>query len=112
MGPLLLEHFANEKDVVKKHELLLLLIAQRPRGWNKPVKKYIEATAKNSFYLLDVTMMLRHQYEYSYAAPRELKDIEYFIKMSSVKHSLGTKKPGIKAIKKIKASVRDILLVR
>lgn len=105
MGPLLLEQFANEKDAIKKHELLLLLIAQRPSGWKEPLEKYIGAIAKNSFYLFDVLLMLRHQYAYSYAAPRELKDIEYFIKMSMVKHSVGTKNPGINAIRKVPDSV-------
>ena len=105
MGPLLLEQFVSEVDDITKHELLLLLIKQRPHGWQEPVQKYIEATTKNSFYLYDAMINLQHQYEYSYATPRELKDIEYLIKMSMAKHSFGTKKPGVKAIKKIPDSV-------
>jgi len=105
MGPLLMEQFVSEVDDIKKHELALLLIAQRPRGWEKTVRKYIEAATKNSFYLFNVMGNLHHQYEYSYATPRELKDIEYLIKMSAAKHSFGKKKPGIKAIKKISDSV-------
>jgi hypothetical protein len=101
MGPLLFEHVAREDDAIKKHELIMLLIAQRPRGWEDPVKKYIEENNKNSYYLYDITVMLRHQYEYSYASPSELKGIEYLIKMSAVKHNIGTKKPGIKAIQKV-----------
>lgn len=91
--------------ISKKHELVLLFIKQRPRGWKESVQKYIEEIAKNSFYLLDVMETLRQQYRYSYAAPRELKNIEYLIKMSAAKHSFGTKKPGIKTIKKIPNSV-------
>jgi len=105
IGPLLIEQFANEVDDIKKHELVLLLIKQRPHGWKEPLQKYIEATTKNSFHLNDVMVRLRLQYQYSYAEPRELKDIEYLIKMSAAKHFLGTKKPGIKAIKKISDSV-------
>ncbi len=105
MGPLLMEQFVSEVDDIKNHELVLLLIAQRPRGWKVPVQKYIETVTKNSFYLYDVMTTLRYHYKYSYAAPRELKDIEYLIKMSSVKHAFGSKKPGIKAIKKIPDSV-------
>ncbi len=105
MGPLLMEQFVSEVDDIKKHELVLLFIEQRPRGWKVPVQKYIEATTKNSFYLYDVMKALRRQYEFSYAAPGELKNIEYLIKMSAAKHSFGTKKPGIKVIKKMSDSV-------
>lgn len=105
MGPLLMEKFVSEVDDIKKHELVLLLIEQRPRGWKESVQKYIGEIAKNSFYLHDVMSMLRQQYSYSYAAPRELKDIEYLIKMSAAKHKHGTKKPGIKTIKKVPDSV-------
>ena len=105
MGPLLNEQIVSEVDDIKKHELVLLFIQQRPRGWKESVQKYIEEMAKNSFYLLDVMETLRQQYRYSYAAPRELKNVEYLIKMSAAKHSFGTKKPGIKTIKKIPNSV-------
>jgi len=105
MGPLLMEQFVSEKDDIKKHELVLLFIVQRPYGWKETVQKYIGEIAKNSFYLYDVMAMLRQQYTYSYAAPRELKDIEYLIKMSAVKHEHGTKNPGVKTIKKISDSV-------
>jgi predicted MPP superfamily phosphohydrolase len=105
IGPLLIEKFSGELDDIKKHELVLLLIEQRPRGWKVPLKKYIVASTKNSFYLCDVMMRLHRQYEYSYATPHELKDIEYLIKMSAAKHFYGTKKPGMKAIKKISDSV-------
>ena len=101
MGPLLIEQFVSEVDDIKKHELVMLLIEKRPGSWKGVVQKYIEAVSKNSFYLLDVRRVLEHQYQYSYAAPRELKDIEYLIKMTAAKHLFGTKKPGIKAIKKI-----------
>jgi hypothetical protein len=105
MGPLLIEQYVSEVDDIKKHELVLLLIRQRPHGWKVQVQKYIEAVAKNSFYLYDATTALRNQYKYSYATPHELKDIEYLIKMSAVKHTFGTKKPGSKAIKKMSNSV-------
>lgn len=105
MGPLLIEQFYSEEDDIKKHEIVLLLISLRPHDWKKAIKKYIEIVSKNSFYLFDVMNLLRHKYEYSYASPNDLKDIEYLIKMISVKHTYGVKNPGIKSINKINDSV-------
>jgi predicted MPP superfamily phosphohydrolase len=105
MGPLLIEKFISESDEIKKHELALLLIIQRPSGWKEGVQKYIEANTKNSFYLCDLMMTLRYQYEYSFSSSRELKDIEYLIKMMAVKHKYGVKKPSNKAIKKMPDTV-------
>lgn len=104
LGPLLLEQFVNEEDDIKKHELVLLLISQRPSGWDKSVQIYIEAIAKNSFYLYDVMRALRSQYTYSYATPHELKNVAYLIKMAIVRHS-GGKQPGRKAIRKVPDSM-------
>jgi hypothetical protein len=103
MGPLLIDQLVNEVDDLKKHELILLLIKQRPRGWKTQVQKYITSAHKNSFYLFDVYIRLRAQYRYSYASPRSLSDMEYLIKMAMAKHSTGVKSPGDKLIKKVPA---------
>lgn len=102
MGPLLISHFIDESDEVKKHELALLLVKQRPKGWREPIHNYIAAVKKNSFYLLDIHDCLRTQYKYSYASPQVLKDIEYLIRMAITKHVTGTKLPGVKLINKMK----------
>lgn len=104
MGPLLLEYFENEEDEIKKHELLLLLIAQKPFGWKSLVEKYIKSKEKNSFYLHDVLSMLHFQYKYSYVDSKVLKDIKFLIKMSIAKHS-GSKKVSDKAVNKIPDSM-------
>lgn len=100
MGPLLFDQLSNEKSDLRRHELVLLLISERPRDWKIQVQKYITSISKNSFYLLDVFGTLKNQYRYSYASFHTLKDIEYLIKMVIAKHS-GSKNPGMEAIKKI-----------
>ena len=111
MGPLLIEQLVNEDYDLKKHKLILLLIKKRPRGWKLHVQKYIASNKKNSFYLYDVYQSLRDQYRYSYASSHSLRDIEYLIKMVAAKQQFGSKKPGVKLIKKISNSLlpdRDV----
>ncbi|HEY3490532.1 MAG TPA: SIR2 family protein [Candidatus Deferrimicrobiaceae bacterium] len=101
MGPLLIDQYVHDSNDITKHELILMLTNQRPRGWKIQVQHYIASIAKNSFYLWDVSRTLRHQYSYSYASSKTLSDIEYLIKMAAAKHLTGSKNPGIKLINKI-----------
>lgn len=100
MGPLFLDVFDKETVEIRKHELALLLISQKPRGWREAIHTYISGIHKNSFYLLNVYRSLRTQYRYSYASPATLKDIAYLIQMAITKHVTGAKDPGIKLIEK------------
>lgn len=105
MSPLLIDQVANDENELRKHELILLLINQRPRGWKTQIQNYISDISKNSFYLWNVYQNLRAQYSYSYASTRTLSDIEYLIKMAAAKHITGNKSPGIKLISKIDNAV-------
>lgn len=100
MGPLLIDVFSKETIDLRKHELALLLISQRPRNWNEIIQDYIASVQKNSFYLLDVYRALRTQYRYSYASNSTLKEIEHLIRMAITKHVTGAKEPGVKLIQK------------
>jgi predicted MPP superfamily phosphohydrolase len=103
MGPLLIEHVSSPKiSSIGMHELILLLIRQRPRGWEKKVHSYIVTLAKDSFYLLDVFLSLRLEYSYSYASSQALEDMKHLIMMTATKHITGIKDPSEKAIGKVK----------
>lgn len=105
MGPLLLDQLQNkELHDIERHVLILLLIQQRPRGWIKPIQRYIATISPNSFYLMDIYEALRIQYQYGFVAPQTLRDIEHLIKTAAAKHLTGAKDPGIKVIKKIRFS--------
>jgi len=105
MGPLLIEQMRSAMSELRRHELLLLLIKRRPRGWKTEVQRYIGSVAKNSFYLSDVYRGLRSQYRYSYASAQTLKDIEYLIRMAATKHVTGNKAPGLKLINKFRNKI-------
>jgi hypothetical protein len=101
IGPLLFDQIANETNDLKRHELILLLVYQRPREWKTQVENYIASISKNSFFLADIVNVLCGQYRYSFASPRTLKEIEYLIKMGMAKHEWGRNRPALEAITKI-----------
>lgn len=101
MGPLLYDYFKNETNPLRRHELALFLVFERPNGWKEQIGEYISTVHKNSFYLFDIFNALRSQYKYSFATSKEISEMKYLIKMGVAKHQLGIKKPGIDAIKKV-----------
>jgi len=107
MGPLLINHLTNDISEIRRHEIILMLINQRPRGWKTQAQHYISSIAKNSFYLWDVHRNLRAQYRFSYTSSRTLSDIEYLIKMALAKHLTGSKSPGVKLINKVQNAIPD-----
>jgi hypothetical protein len=52
MGPLLIDKPISEKNTLLKHEIMILLIAERPNHWHKTVDDYIVSLDKNSFFYL------------------------------------------------------------
>ncbi len=91
----------SEKNDLKKHELALFLVYERPRNWKNKIEQYIVSLSKNSFYLFDIFNALQRQYQYSFASATDLKEMEYLIRMSLAKHQFGGKKPGLHQIIKI-----------
>ncbi len=100
MGPLLIDVFNQEQGSLRKHELALLLILQRPRGWAAAIQAYISATQKNSFFLLNIYRSLRTEYRFSYVSNATLKEIVHLIRMAITKHVTGAKEPGVDLIEK------------
>ncbi|MFC1986170.1 metallophosphoesterase family protein [Chloroflexota bacterium] len=109
MGPLLIERSNIENDDLKKHNILLLLIKQRPRDWVTQVRAYIESISKNSFYLMDVYVRLCIEYKYSFVSPDTLREIKYLIKTAAAKQSFGS--IGGKSINKVPDKVLPERLV-
>jgi hypothetical protein len=105
MGPLLFDNIKNETNNLKKHEMVLLLVYERPREWKEQIENYIASIPKNSFYLYDLVNILCNQYRYSFASNQTLKEIEYLIKMGLAKHELGKSRPGLDSIIKISNKV-------
>jgi hypothetical protein len=109
MGPLLIEQSNKENDDLKRHNILLLLIKQRPRNWVTHVREYIDSIPENSFYLFDVYMRLFNEYEYSFASPSTLREIRYLIKTTAAKQIFGT--IGVKSLKRVPGKLMPKRLV-
>jgi predicted MPP superfamily phosphohydrolase len=101
MARLLFERINKEENELIKHELILVIVNQRPQDWSLKVQEYIGSISKNSYYLFNVCSILRNQYKYAFVSPKALREIGYLIKMCVAKHELGTKMPGKEAIKKV-----------
>ncbi len=102
MGTLLYDCIQNETNEINKHELILLIIYERPVGWKKQLEEYIISLPTNSFFLYNIIHILRIEWYLSFAPKHTLKEIEYLIKLGIAKHSFNVKKPGIDKITKIK----------
>lgn len=96
IGALLFTQINNEKNDLKKLELILLIIYDRPKNWKLEVQRYIVSLDKNSFYLLKVLSALKHEYSYSYSSPETYKEIAILIKVCIAKHQYGISNPTSK----------------
>lgn len=103
MVPLLVDRLeASDVGALERHELILLLIATRPRDWEKSVNRYIADSARNSFYLMDVYQALRSQYAMAFFSNvAQQKSVEFLLKMTMTKHLTGEKKPTEKSFKAV-----------
>jgi len=104
IGPLLFDGIKSETDDLIKHQLILLLISERPLEWKVQLEKYIADAPKNSYYLYDTVEHLSTTYEYAFASDTELNEIKYLLKMGFAKHEFGGK-PNLATMKKISNEV-------
>lgn len=105
IGPLLISELEDDSSRIRQHNLILLIVARRPKGWQKIVRHYITMADKNSWYLLDVHCALQVEYKFGFAAVPALNDIGDLIKMTLIKHQFGAKSPSAKSISKVPDNV-------
>lgn len=102
MGPLLINKAENEKNSLIKHELMLLLIAERPQKWREIIDAYIVSLDKNSFFLSDTLSVLNFNINYKATDLNDLQALKYLSKKCMAKHIYKTNNPDLGLIKKIK----------
>ena len=81
--------------------MMLLLIKQRPPGWDTQVKAFIVRESKNSFYLLKVHQELWHEFRDGFATEGVRQELRSLAAMSVAKHQTGAKKPNLQLIAKV-----------
>jgi hypothetical protein len=102
MGPLLIKKAENELNSLIKHELMLLLVAERPKNWNKVVDSYIINLDKNSFYLSDVLSVLNYNIDFSATELGDKRVLNLLAKKCRAKHIYQRKNPDLGLINKMK----------
>lgn len=102
MGPLLIQKAENESNSLIKHELMLLLVAERPKNWNKVIDNYIINLDKNSFYLSDVLQVLNYNIDFSATELGDKRVLNLLAKKCRAKHLYQKKNPDLGLIKKMK----------
>ena len=108
IGPLLYDQFSKENNKLIKHQLALLIVFTRPRGWKKHIENYIVSLSKNSFYLYDISNNLNARRQFDFLNDEELRNIEYLLKLGFAKHEYGGGKP-LHQISKISLPKRENL---
>ncbi|MBX8510561.1 hypothetical protein K5D34_12825 [Pseudomonas cichorii] len=104
IAPLIYDRIDSETDQLIKHNLIIMIINERPINWKNCVEKYISSQPKNSFYLFNVVQTLTNKYKFDFASNTQLSEIKYLLKSGYAKHEFG-KKPTLVEMRKISNSV-------
>lgn len=102
MGPLLIDKAKNETNSMIKHELMLLLISERPQKWRETIDAYIVSLDKNSFFLSDTLSALNFNINFKATEVSALQALQYLSKKCRAKHLYNSNNPDMGLIKKIR----------
>ena len=102
MGPLLINKAEAENNSLLKHELMLLIIAERPKGWNRIIDNYIVKLDKNSFFLSDVLSTLEFNIEYKYTELNEKRILVLLASKCRAKNIFKNNNPDLGLINRLK----------
>lgn len=101
MGALIIDKANSEVNSLLKHELILMIIAERPHGWNKIVDNYIVKLDKNSFYLSDVHEVLKFNSEFKSTEVEDKRLLNLLASKCRAKHFLKSNNPDIGLINRL-----------
>lgn len=102
MGPLLISKAEKETNSLLKHELMILIIAERPKGWNKTIDRYIISLDKNSFFLSDVLGVLKFNIDYKATETNDKRILQMFASKCRAKNIFKNNNPDLGLIKRLK----------
>lgn len=101
LGPLLIDKAVNESNSLIKHELMLLLIAERPKKWREVIDNYIVSLDKNSFFLSDALSVLNFNIDYYATELEDVRKLQMLAQKCRAKHILKKNNPDIGLIKRL-----------
>ena len=100
MGPLFVNHMRENQGSLTAFLLLLVMIRQKPAGWEKEVERFIVSENKNSFYLSRVFDAVRSEFRLAFTSERNRQELRRLGAMAIAKHQTGAKHPNLALVKK------------
>ena len=107
LAPLFSNYIQTHEKTLGELLMILLLIRQRPPGWDAIVKAFIVRENKNSFYLFKVHAMLWGQFRVGFASEGTRQELRALAAMSVAKHKTGAKKPNLQLIAKMEKAMEE-----
>jgi predicted MPP superfamily phosphohydrolase len=107
MGELLIKYVRDHEDKLGELLVLLMMVMQKPLGWEKEVERFIVRENKNSFYLNQIYFATRHEFKTSFSTERTRQDLRRLAAMAVAKHETGAKHPNLQLIEKAAKAVLD-----
>jgi len=101
IAPLIIDRAQNESNSLLKHELMLLIIAERPKKWREIIDTYVVSLDKNSFFLSDTLEILNFNVEYKATEIQDQQILKLLAKKCRAKHILKNNNPDIGLIKRL-----------
>jgi len=101
IGPLLIDKAVNESNSLIKHELMILIAAERPKSWRVVIDNYIVSLDKNSYFLSDVLSVLNFNIDFKATEINDIKILKMLAKKCRAKHLLNHNNPDIGLIKRL-----------
>jgi hypothetical protein len=101
IGPLIIDKAVNETNSLLRHELMLLIIAERPKKWREVIDNYIVSLDKNSYFLSDTLSILNFNIEYKATEIEDLRSLKMLSKKCRAKHILKNNNPNIGLINRL-----------
>ena len=101
IGPLLIDKALKESNSLIKHELMILIIAERPKNWREVIDNYIVSLDKNSFFLSDAFSVLNFNIDYFATELEDVRKLQMLAKKCRAKHILKNNNPDIGLINRL-----------
>lgn len=101
IGPLIIDKALHESNSLLKHELMILIIAERPKKWREVIDNYIVCLNKNSFFLSDTLSVLNFNVDYKATEIDDVQKLKFLAKKCRAKHILKNNNPDIGLINRL-----------
>ena len=79
-----------------------MILAERPKNWNKLIDNYIISLDKNSFFLSDVLLTLEFQYNYKTTEIDQRRIIDLLMQKCRAKHIFKSNNPDLGLINRLR----------